>query len=370
MAVSRRAALLKGATAGGAVLLTAVAIAAAAAGTTLAATASSGCSASAHIDTQWGSGSSGGEIVTVTVTNTATTTGTKWTVGWTFDSGQRIANAWNATVTASGTTATAVNAPYNGNLAPSASTTFGMQLAGTGMLSGFSCSNDAVASSPTGSVSTSPATGGDVNVTVADNNKTVTLLVGQTLGVSLDSTYRVPTVTGSGLVQLSATGGTSSTGTSTGQPMNALYRAETAGSVDLSSVGAPPCVHDPTPCPGPQVQWTLHVSIVTSLPSGSGRTVTVSTADNQSSVSLRVGDTLVVSLNATYDPPKLSASGVLTLSAITGGFPTGQPLNAQYVATAAGQVDVSTATDAPCFHDPTPCPSPAIPWKVHVTVSA
>jgi len=237
-------------------------------------------------------------------------------------------------------------------------------------LSGFSCSNDAVASSPTGSVSTSPATGGDVNVTVADNNKTVTLLVGQTLGVSLDSTYRVPTVTGSGLVQLSATGGTSSTGTSTGQPMNALYRAETAGSVDLSSVGAPPCVHDPTPCPGPQVQWTLHVSIVTSLPSGSGRTVTVSTADNQSSVSLRVGDTLVVSLNATYDPPKLSASGVLTLSAITGGFPTGQPLNAQYVATAAGQVDVSTATDAPCFHDPTPCPSPAIPWKVHVTVSA
>jgi cellulose binding protein with CBM2 domain len=369
MAASRRAALRNGAAAGGAVLVTALAIAAAAVGTTLAATGSSGCTASGHIDTQWGSGSSGGEVVTVTVANTATTTGTKWTVGWTFDSGQRIVSAWNAGVSASGATATAVNAPYNGKLAPGASTTFGMQLAGTGTLSGFSCVNDAVGSSPTGSVSTSPATGGDVNVTVADNNKTVTLLVGQTLGVSLDSTYRVPTVTGSGLVQLSATGGTSSSGTSTGQPMTALYRAAATGSVDLSSVGAPPCVHDPTPCPGPETQWTLHVNIVTSLPTG-GQTVTVSTADNLSTVSLHVGDTLVVSLNATYDPPKLSVNGVLTAGTVTGGYPTTQPLNAQYVATAAGQVDVSTATDAACFHQPTPCPSPAIPWKVHVTVAS
>jgi hypothetical protein len=369
MAVSRRTRLLKGAAAGGAVLVTALAIAAAAAGTTLAATAGGGCNASAHVDTQWGSGASGGEIVTVTVTNTATTAGTKWTVGWTFDSGQRIANAWNATVTASGATATAVNAPYNGKLAPGASTTFGMQLAGTGTLSGFSCGNDAVGSSPTGVVSTTPTTGADVNVTVADNNKTITLLVGQTLGVSLDSTYRVPTVTGSGLVLVSASGGTSSTGTSTGQPMTAVYRAQAAGPVDLSSVGAPSCVHDPTPCPGPQVQWTLHVNIVTTLPSG-GNTVTVSTADNLSTVSLHVGDTLVVNLPASYDPPKVSASGVLTQSTVAGGFPTGQPLSAQYVATVAGQVDVSTATDATCFHDPTPCPSPAVPWKVHVTVAS
>lgn len=364
MAASRRAALRNGAAAGGAVLVTALAIAAAAAGTTLAATGSSGCTASAHVDSQWGSGASGGEVVTVTVANTATTTGTKWTVGWTFDSGQRIVSAWNAGVSASGATATAVNAPYNGKLAPGASTTFGMQLAGTGTLSGFSCVNDAVGSSPTGSVSTSPATGGDVNVTVADNNKTVTLLVGQTLGVSLDSTYRVPTVTGSGLVQLSASGGTP-----TGQQMMALYRAETTGSVDLSSVGENPCVHDPTPCPSPSILWTVHVSIVTSLPSG-GQTVTVGTADNLSTVSLHVGDTLVVSLNATYDPPKLSVNGVLTAGTVTGGYPTTQPLNAQYVATAAGQVDVSTTTDAACFHQPTPCPSPAIPWKVHVTVAS
>lgn len=367
MAVSRRAGLLKCATVGGAVVIAALAITAAAAGTGLAATnpPGSGCAATAHVDTQWGSGSSGGEIVTVTVTNTATTAGTRWTVGWTFDSGQRLANAWNASVTVAGAQGTAVNAPYNGKLGPGASTTFGMQLAGTGTLSGVSCSNDAVVSSPSGIVSTTPATGADVNVTEADSNKTVTLLVGQTLGVSLNSTFQQPTASASGLVQLSATGGTP-----TGQQMVALYRADTAGSVDLSSVGENPCVHDPTPCPSPQLRWTLHVNIVTTLPSGSGRTVTVSTADNLSTVSLHVGDTLVVSLNATYDPPKLSVNGVLTASAVTGGYPTTQPLSAQYVATAAGQVDVSSMTDAPCFHDPTPCPSPSVPWKVHVTVGA
>ena len=91
-----------------------------------------GCTATAHIDSQWGSGPSGGEIVSFTVVNTSAGPATRWTVTWTLGSGQSVSSAWNAAVTVSGTTATAVNAPYNGTLAAGASTTFGLQLAGTG----------------------------------------------------------------------------------------------------------------------------------------------------------------------------------------------------------------------------------------------
>jgi cellulase/cellobiase CelA1 len=48
-----------------------------------------------------------------------------WTVTWTFANGQSLSQAWNATVTTSGTAVTARNAAYNGALGASASTTFG-----------------------------------------------------------------------------------------------------------------------------------------------------------------------------------------------------------------------------------------------------
>jgi len=99
-------------------------------------------------------------------------------------------------------------------------------------------------------------------------------------------------------------------------------------------------------------------------------TVTVSTADNLSTVRLRPGDTLVVSLTSLHLPPKLSATGVLQQLDVAGGYPTSQPLVARYAATAAGTVDVSTTTDIACNHEPTPCPSPQVPWTVHVVVTA
>jgi lytic cellulose monooxygenase (C4-dehydrogenating) len=48
-----------------------------------------------------------------------------WTVTMTFPDGQRVAQAWNATVTSSGATATARNVAYNGALGAGASATFG-----------------------------------------------------------------------------------------------------------------------------------------------------------------------------------------------------------------------------------------------------
>lgn len=320
-----------------------------------------GCSAGARIDAQWGTGAAGGQIVTVTVVNTATTPGTRWTVSWGLAGGQRIVSAWNATVTTTSGTATAVNAPHNGALVPGASTTFGMQLAGIGPAPTLSCANDAVP--PTsGPPVTTPPSGADVTVTQADDQSTITLLVGQTLGVSLRADFVPPSNSGPALEHLRTSGGYP-----TGQPLAALYRAVAPGTVDLTSRTDYACLHATPPCALPTTLWVVHVKVVN--PPDSGRTVTVTQADHTSTVNLRVGDTLVVSLPSMFRPPTVSPSGVLVAREVAGGYPTDQPLVARYVPVAAGQVDVSTVSDAACMHQPTPCPTPQVPWRVHVVVA-
>jgi hypothetical protein len=351
--------------AAGAGLLTALAVAPVIAGSAAAGAALvGGCSATAHIDSQWGSGATGGEIVTVTVVNTSSTTGTKWTVTWALASGQQVASAWNATVTTSNGNATALNAAYNGTLAPAASTTFGMQLAGTGPAPAMSCGNDA-APQGTGSSGATPPAGADVGVTGADNQTTVTLLVGQTLGVSLGADYRPPTVGGSQLTRLSTSGGYP-----TRQPLTALYRAVAPGTLDVTSQTDYDCLHATPRCAVPVALWTVHVRIVEKPPTGGGRTVTVTQAENMSTVSLHVGDTLVVSLPSMFAPPTVTSSAALVSDQIVGGYPSDQPLVARYLAVAQGQADVSTISDSACNHQPTPCPSPQVRWMVHVTVTA
>nr|WP_239313474.1 glycoside hydrolase family 9 protein [Plantactinospora mayteni] len=76
----------------------------------------------------WGTGFSG----TVTITNTGTSTVNGWTLAFAFTAGQRITQAWSATVTQSGTAVTATNLSYNGTLAPGASTSFGFNGTHTG----------------------------------------------------------------------------------------------------------------------------------------------------------------------------------------------------------------------------------------------
>ena len=256
MAVSRRSILAVCGITGATGLLVGLALAPAAAGSAPAAALAGGCSATAHVDAQWGSGATGGQVVTFTVANTSATTATKWTVTWTLAEGQQVVSAWNAIVSTADGTATAANAAYNGVLAPGASTSFGAQLSGPASVPAPSCGNDAPSPVP-------------------------------------------------------------------------------ASSVPTSGVG-----------------------------------VTVTVADNLGTTTLHVGDTLVVSLPSDYLPPKVTSAGVLVQQDVVGGYPTAQPLVARYVATAPGKTDVSTTTDTPCNHDPTPCPSPGVPWTVHVTVTA
>ncbi len=95
--------------------------------TTSSASSGGNCLASMHIDTSW----TGGFNATVTVTNTSTTTATKtWKVTWTWPGGQTVNSMWNAVSTASGTSETATNEPYNGAIAASGSTSFGFQASG------------------------------------------------------------------------------------------------------------------------------------------------------------------------------------------------------------------------------------------------
>jgi hypothetical protein len=79
-------------------------------------------------------GGSNGFTASVTVTNTGTATLTGWTLAFTFPAGQRVTDGWSATWNqpTGSANVTAVNMPWNGNLAPNASTGMGFNGSHTG----------------------------------------------------------------------------------------------------------------------------------------------------------------------------------------------------------------------------------------------
>ncbi|MFB9237697.1 cellulase family glycosylhydrolase [Plantactinospora siamensis] len=86
-----------------------------------------GCTAAYTVTNQW----QGGFQAEVRVTaGSAAITG--WTVSWTYANGQQVTQAWNATVTSSGSAVTARNVSYNGTIAAGGSTTFGFLASSTG----------------------------------------------------------------------------------------------------------------------------------------------------------------------------------------------------------------------------------------------
>jgi hypothetical protein len=249
MALSKRSTRAVSAVAAGAALLVGLAMSPALAGSTAAsALAAGGCSATGHIDNQWATG----ENVTVTVTNTSATAATKWAVTWQLAGGAKVAAAWNAVVTTTGTTVTAVNASYNGNLAPGASTTFGLQLWGSSTVPVLSCSNDAVTPS-------SPPPSGDteIHLTLADNQRGISVLIGRTIRVDLPSYFHQPTVSGPALSPVQVSGGYP-----TGLPMTAVYRVAAFDQVDLTTHTDDPCHYQTPPCGAPIQVWTVHIYVV------------------------------------------------------------------------------------------------------------
>ncbi|AEV83042.1 1, 4-beta cellobiohydrolase [Actinoplanes sp. SE50] len=82
------------------------------------------CSATYRVTSSW----QGGYQAAVTVTAGRAITG--WTVGWTLAGGQTISQAWNGTLSVSGSAVTVRNVSWNGSLASGATADFG--LIGTG----------------------------------------------------------------------------------------------------------------------------------------------------------------------------------------------------------------------------------------------
>ncbi|GIE92944.1 cellulose binding domain-containing protein [Paractinoplanes rishiriensis] len=80
-----------------------------------------GCTATYKAGSQWTGGFQG----EVTVRNGGTATATGWTATIAFADGQQISQAWNATVTQSGNTATARNVTWNGGLTAGGTASFG-----------------------------------------------------------------------------------------------------------------------------------------------------------------------------------------------------------------------------------------------------
>jgi beta-mannanase len=80
-----------------------------------------GCSATYRVTNQWPGGFQG-EVV---VTNTGSTAISGWTVTWSLAAGQGVTQNWSSVITVTGSQLKAVNAGWNGALAPGSSTAFG-----------------------------------------------------------------------------------------------------------------------------------------------------------------------------------------------------------------------------------------------------
>ncbi|MEI8633747.1 cellulose binding domain-containing protein [Vibrio sp. PP-XX7] len=110
-----------------------------------------------EIQSDWGAGS----IVNMTVTNDTANTANAWNVGWEYTGSARIASIWNASL--SGTNPYVItNMPYNGNLQPGQSASFGFQVNGAAnvpVLTGSLCNPSDNTDGDTGG-STDDSTGG------------------------------------------------------------------------------------------------------------------------------------------------------------------------------------------------------------------
>ena len=161
--------------------------------------AAAGCRVAYTAPSQW----QGGFTADVQVTNLGEAIN-GWTLAWTFPAGQRVTQAWNSTVTASGNQVTAKNLSYNAAIATNGTVSFGFNGSWTGSnpaptsftLNGVACTGAVTTPTPTGTtappsptptlspsptVSPSPSPGGDPMATVA------AMQPGWNLGNTLDA---------------------------------------------------------------------------------------------------------------------------------------------------------------------------------------
>jgi hypothetical protein len=130
--------------------------------TALPAAAAAGCSVTYRVSSQW----PGGFGADVTITNLGDPL-SSWSLAWTYAAGQTVTQAWNATVSQSGTQVTARNAGYNGSIATNGTASFGFNgswtgsnpVPGTFTLNGTTCTGVvSPTTGPTATPTTTPPT--------------------------------------------------------------------------------------------------------------------------------------------------------------------------------------------------------------------
>ncbi|GIM97337.1 non-reducing end alpha-L-arabinofuranosidase family hydrolase [Paractinoplanes toevensis] len=117
-----------------------------------------GCSVNYAVSSQW----QGGFGASVSITNLGDPL-SGWTLTWSYGAGQTVTQAWNTTLTQSGSAVTAKNVSYNGSVATNGSVSFGFNGSWTGSnpapasfaLNGVTCTGG---TTPTTDPTTAPTT--------------------------------------------------------------------------------------------------------------------------------------------------------------------------------------------------------------------
>jgi hypothetical protein len=130
--------------------------------TALPASAAVGCRVAYTVSSSW----QGGFGANVTITNLGDPL-TSWSLVWSYSAGQTVTQAWNTTLSQSGSTVTARNAGYNGSVGTNATVSFGFNGSWTGSnpaptaftLNGTACTGGvAPTTAPTTPPTTTPPT--------------------------------------------------------------------------------------------------------------------------------------------------------------------------------------------------------------------
>ena len=101
-----------------------------------------------------------------------------------------------------------------------------------------------------------------------------------------------------------------------------------------------------------------------------GGEVTVTEPDNGRTVHLHIGQRLRAVLGGRGEQWHRPASPgpSLRLAAASGGYPSGRPATAVFLAVQAGTTSVTSMTDHPCLHAQPPCKIAQRVWSVRVFV--
>ncbi|WP_330467772.1 non-reducing end alpha-L-arabinofuranosidase family hydrolase [Micromonospora zamorensis] len=113
--------------------------------------AAAGCSVTYAVSSQW----QGGFGANVSVTNLGDPL-TSWALTWSYSAGQTVTQAWNTSLTQSGSAVTATNVSYNGAVATNGTVSFGFNGSWTGSnpaptsfaLNGVTCTGDTTPTTP------------------------------------------------------------------------------------------------------------------------------------------------------------------------------------------------------------------------------